>query len=169
MRKGQTAMEYLMTYGWAILIIMVVLVVLFYLGVLNPAIPAQCSFPAGISCVSYKLDASGGNLTLAIGQGTGHPINVTGVACSDNMSSGYMPTSINYSNGGWVVMNSGSQATVASPGGTIHVECTSGGAAIVNATVGANYIGNMYINYTEMDTGVTHTVTGQFMAAYETS
>ena len=35
-KKIQSAMEYLMTYGWAILIIAVVLVVLFLLGITNP-------------------------------------------------------------------------------------------------------------------------------------
>jgi hypothetical protein len=173
MKKGQTAMEYLMTYGWAILIIMVVLAVLFYLGVLNPPVPAQCSFPAGISCVSYRLSATGGNLTLFIGQGTGHIINVTGVSCSDNMTSGYIPKSINYTLGGWVAMTSGSRALVANPGSNIHVECmhASGGSdvGITNATVGSNYIGKVYLNYTEMDTGVTHTITGQFTAKYEAS
>jgi hypothetical protein len=34
--KAQSAMEYLMTYGWAILIISVVLAALFQLGVFNP-------------------------------------------------------------------------------------------------------------------------------------
>ncbi len=35
--KGQSAMEYLMTYGWAILIIAVVLGILYYLGIFNSA------------------------------------------------------------------------------------------------------------------------------------
>jgi len=30
--KGQTALEYLITYGWAVLIILVVLAVLYYYG-----------------------------------------------------------------------------------------------------------------------------------------
>jgi len=34
--KGQTALEYLITYGWAILVILVVLAVLWYYGVFNP-------------------------------------------------------------------------------------------------------------------------------------
>ncbi|MGC9011056.1 MAG: hypothetical protein ACP5JN_02855, partial [Candidatus Micrarchaeia archaeon] len=34
-QKAQSAMEYLMTYGWAILIISVVLAALFQLGVFN--------------------------------------------------------------------------------------------------------------------------------------
>ena len=37
MRKGQGAMEYLMTYGWALLVIVIVGAALFALGVLNPA------------------------------------------------------------------------------------------------------------------------------------
>src|SRR5271157_4665387 len=174
MRKGQTAMEYLMTYGWAILIIMVVLAVLFYLGVLNPPVPSQCTFPAGVSCVSSKLSASGGNLTLVIGEGTGHPINVTGVWCSDNMSSGYAPLNINYMSTAappGVTMNSGSSATIASPGGAIHVECehanNGNDAAITNQTVGANFIGKLFINYTETDTSVTHSITGSYTAKYE--
>ncbi len=46
--KAQSAMEYLMTYGWAILIISVILAALFQLGVFNPnnfapkALPGSC-------------------------------------------------------------------------------------------------------------------------------
>src|SRR3990172_5496316 len=41
MRKGQGAMEYLMTYGWALLVIVVVGGALFALGVLNPSTYTQ--------------------------------------------------------------------------------------------------------------------------------
>ena len=37
MRKAQAAMEYLMTYGWAILIVIIVAAALYALGVFNPA------------------------------------------------------------------------------------------------------------------------------------
>ena len=36
MKKGQSAMEFLMTYGWAILIVLVVLSSLYFLGVFSP-------------------------------------------------------------------------------------------------------------------------------------
>ena len=39
--KGQGALEYLMTYGWALLVIVVVGAALYALGVLNPATYAQ--------------------------------------------------------------------------------------------------------------------------------
>jgi hypothetical protein len=35
--KGQTALEYLITYGWAIVAIAVIIMLLFYLGAFNPA------------------------------------------------------------------------------------------------------------------------------------
>ncbi len=36
-KKAQSAMEYLMTYGWAILIVIIVAAALYALGVFNPA------------------------------------------------------------------------------------------------------------------------------------
>jgi hypothetical protein len=69
MRKGQTAMEYLMTYGWAILIIMIVVVVLFYLGVFNlGSTISQCTFPPGFTCVANKLQAGTSKLYLVLGR-----------------------------------------------------------------------------------------------------
>ncbi|MCX6777158.1 MAG: hypothetical protein NTY73_04305 [Candidatus Micrarchaeota archaeon] len=35
--RGQTALEYLITYGWAIVAISVIMVLLFYMNVFNPA------------------------------------------------------------------------------------------------------------------------------------
>jgi hypothetical protein len=55
--KSQAAMEYLMTYGWAILIIALSLVVLYSLGIMNPKnfIPRA---PPG-SCFVFRPNGSG--------------------------------------------------------------------------------------------------------------
>ena len=37
MKKGQAAMEFLMTYGWAILVVLAAIAALAYFGVLSPA------------------------------------------------------------------------------------------------------------------------------------
>ncbi len=55
-KKSQSAMEYLMTYGWAILIIAVVLVALFQTGVFNSANFAPKAQPG--SCQVFKTTAS---------------------------------------------------------------------------------------------------------------
>ncbi len=50
-KKGQAALEYLMTYGWAILAVVVVLAVLWYLGIFTPKAPEMCVFDSPFSCV----------------------------------------------------------------------------------------------------------------------
>ena len=53
MIKGQGALEYLMTYGWALLVIVVVGAALFALGVLNPSTYTQESC-RGFTFFSYQ-------------------------------------------------------------------------------------------------------------------
>lgn len=50
--RGQAAMEFLTTYGWAILVVLVMISALSYFGVLDPTIflPEKCVFSAGIAC-----------------------------------------------------------------------------------------------------------------------
>ena len=69
--KAQSAMEYLMTYGWAILIIAVVLAALFELGVFNGSNlgPQACIAQAGFVCRNPIYTANGIGITF--GQTTG--------------------------------------------------------------------------------------------------
>ncbi len=60
--RAQSAMEYLMTYGWAILVIAVVLGVLFELGVFNPANLGPRAQPG--SCHVYRPNGPGTSLLL---------------------------------------------------------------------------------------------------------
>ncbi len=68
---AQSAMEYLMTYGWAILIIAVVLAALFELGVFNGSnlAPQACITQAGFTCTNFVYTANG--IAFTIGQTTG--------------------------------------------------------------------------------------------------
>ena len=72
-RKGQAAMEYLMTYGWAILIIIVVVGALFAMGVFKTKSTVKCS-----PCFSSFafVDYSGGTLLIRNGP---QEIGVTGL------------------------------------------------------------------------------------------
>ncbi len=71
--KGQSAMEYLMTYGWAILIIAIVLAALFSLGVFGGGLglPNACVAQSGFSCSSPVYGHATGNILVTIGQNTG--------------------------------------------------------------------------------------------------
>ena len=58
-KKSQAAMEFLMTYGWAILIILLIVGVLFSLDIFNPKAPNNCISVSPIACYDIKLDESG--------------------------------------------------------------------------------------------------------------
>ena len=79
MPRSQSAMEYMVTYGWAILII-VLAVSLLYFFVLQPNIisPNACSFTVQLTCTDVVLGASSagipGNLILTITNSQQYPI-----------------------------------------------------------------------------------------------
>ena len=56
-----------MTYGWAILVVLVAIGSLSYFGVLSPDkfLPSKCTLPAGIACTDFKVDSAGtGSVTI---------------------------------------------------------------------------------------------------------
>src|SRR5271156_5026084 len=71
-RKAQSAMEYLMTYGWGILIIAVVLGALFSLGVFNGnSLGTACVAASGYYCQTPIYSHTTGNIIVTVGQSTG--------------------------------------------------------------------------------------------------
>ncbi len=89
--RAQSAMEYLMTYGWAIIIILVVLGILYLLNVFTPnsLIGSVCTPQFKYVCQSAVL-ASDGQLSFLFGQNTGSTEYNLAFACtaSSNVSSG---------------------------------------------------------------------------------
>ncbi|MFO8015743.1 MAG: hypothetical protein R6U32_01420 [Candidatus Woesearchaeota archaeon] len=79
-RKGQAAMEFLMTYGWAILVVLVVIGALAYFGVLNPArlLPDKCTATPGITCEDYQI--STGEVKAKLSNGMGKAMKIDGVS-----------------------------------------------------------------------------------------
>jgi len=84
-KKAQSAMEYLMTYGWAILIIAVVLAILYQLGIFGGSSAltgTSCLAATGYLCSTPQLNTEG-NLIVQFGQ-VGQTITLTGIACTNN-------------------------------------------------------------------------------------
>jgi len=77
MKKAQAAMEFLMTYGWAILVVLLAIAALAYFGVLNPGkyLPSSCTLGTGLSCTDFKVDGAAGTVTLVIRNGMGEDLN----------------------------------------------------------------------------------------------
>ncbi|MGC8649124.1 MAG: hypothetical protein ACP5UN_02810, partial [Candidatus Micrarchaeia archaeon] len=59
-KKAQSAMDYLLTYGWAILAIAVVLIILIKLGIFNSSLTgSSCVGAVGFLCSSPIMNSSG--------------------------------------------------------------------------------------------------------------
>jgi hypothetical protein len=82
--RGQSAMEYLMTYGWAILIIAVVLTALYSLGLFSGSTltGTSCVASPGFLCSAPVLSHSSGTLSFQLGQTAGTSISNVAVACA---------------------------------------------------------------------------------------
>ena len=86
-KKSQAAMEFLMTYGWAILVVLAAIVALAYFGVMSPSrfLPESCTLPStsGLACLDFTLSPSSASLFLTNGGGRDLVVNnVTVGSCS---------------------------------------------------------------------------------------
>jgi uncharacterized protein (UPF0333 family) len=98
MKKGQAAMEFLMTYGWAILAAIIAIAVLAYFGVFSPSryVPETCIMNAPWGCgEESKVVAGTSNdtVTLKLTNGGGdaytiNAINITGCRMASDAPSG---------------------------------------------------------------------------------
>lgn len=87
--KGQAMMEYLVTYGWALLALFLVIALLIASGAFSPNSfsTQECTFQPGLPCGPFILysepDSAGAGaktvLRFSLTNGLGFPINVTGV------------------------------------------------------------------------------------------
>ena len=71
MRKAQAAMEFLMTYGWALLAVLAAIGALAYFGVLSPqrTLPEICLFQQGLACQDFKVTSSTTEIFIQNGYG----------------------------------------------------------------------------------------------------
>ena len=140
-KKAQAAMEFLMTYGWAILVVLAAIAALAYFGVLNPErfLPNKCTLPSGIACLDFTVEDTGA-IQVAVQNSLGFEMRdmqatLTTLNCSSQ--------TVNLTNGGKV--------TFAFTG------CDIGqSGSKVNAVLN--------VGYTNADTGLVHTAAGTLVA-----
>ena len=94
-KKSQAALEFLTTYAWAFLVIIIMMAALAYFGILSPAklLPERCSFGAEIGCdrKMMKIDVSDTGPTMTLSNNFGTSVTIaevrvinsdTGIECS---------------------------------------------------------------------------------------
>jgi hypothetical protein len=158
-------MEYLMTYGWAILIIAVVLSVLFGFGIFNGGslLGNTCVASPGFVCSTPVLGTNG-NIAFTFGQSTGTAVYNVGLGCAATTnSSGLLPNpaaSLIYLSATGAATSMPANAPGSGPlslqsGQTVAVtglQCfTASGVAFVTAgtnSIGSPFSGTLWVNYT---------------------
>ncbi len=85
-KKGQAALEFLTTYGWAFLVILVMIGALAYFGVLDPSryVSESCSLPGGVTCKAARVTST--NIGLEVENNLDDTINITSIWIKDERS-----------------------------------------------------------------------------------
>jgi uncharacterized protein (UPF0333 family) len=135
-KKGQAAMEFLMTYGWAILAAVIVIAALAYFGVFSPSkyMPSTCTLTAPFGCDEYAISAASG-VSLVIRNGGGDSMTVSNIAvtgCTDYTTS-----------------------TIIADGGTAPITLTCAGL-----TQGSKFKGTITVTYMKTGGTLAQTSTG---------
>lgn len=149
-KRGQAAMEFLMTYGWAILVVLIAIGALAYFGVLNPSrfLPASCTLMPGLGCEEFQVNATA--LTLVLQNGLGKDLS---------------SFSVNVTSAGTNCPNDGANAVSGLNDGekeTFILQCTS-----LTPTKGARFREDLNLNWQETGSTLTHTRTGQIITEVE--
>jgi uncharacterized protein (UPF0333 family) len=129
-KKGQAAMEFLMTYGWAILAAIIAIAVLAYFGVFNPGryTSEMCQVGAPFTCDDNSVATTAG-VNIMLRNGGDEDYRATNIEV------------LNCNDGGTVVdvlIESGKTATIPAP-------CV--------LTEGASFRGNIEITYVKVAGG----------------
>ena len=80
-KRGQAALEFLMTYGWAILVVLVAIGALAYFGVLSPErlVPEKCVIASGSGLFCDDYAAVTNQITIRVKNILADEINITAI------------------------------------------------------------------------------------------
>ena len=141
-RKSQAALEFIMTYGWAILVVLVAVGALAYFGVLSPDkfLPSKCTLQSGIACIDHKATLT--TIDVRIKNALGFDINTVVVKAEDCGTDNAPATLAN-----------GEEQTYT-------ITC---GADLP----GSKYNGQLNVSYVVTDTGISHNNVGEITTRIE--
>jgi hypothetical protein len=96
-KKGQAAMEFLMTYGWAILVVLIAIGALAYFGVLNPGkyLPNSCTISNQFGCSEFKAVGGSSVITLVVQNGRGVNFQISPAILADTSINLTSPAAVN--------------------------------------------------------------------------
>ncbi len=141
--KAQAALEFLMTYGWAILVVLAAIAALVYFGVFSPErfLPESCVITSGLACTDFKITTT--NVSLFIQNGLGETVNIQ---------------NINLTNSVCTTQDAGNLTDGATK--TFVLNCTNSGSS--------KFTSNIVVNYKTASGQFSHVKTGKIAGKVET-
>ena len=93
-KKSQAALEFLTTYGWAFLVIIIMIGALAYFGILSPSklFPNRCNFGTEFQCIDYQIDATGSAFRMRLKNNVGEPISISAITLSSESATAFSCT-----------------------------------------------------------------------------
>ncbi len=154
---GQAALEFLTTYGWAFMVILIMISALGYFGVLNPGqfVPERCQMGQEFDCSDFTIrNQSGGDLEmrLSVINNVGQAIDLQGLEVDTT------PNEI--TNGGTC-----SASGTVDPRAETIVNCS--GITGEFPSPGNKQRLPFELTYQEVDGNFNHTITGSVMATIQ--
>jgi hypothetical protein len=148
--KSQAALEYLTTYGWALLGIIVTLGALSYFGLFDPfnLFPSKCMTYGGLDCAEYKITSN--EIKFFILNNLGNDADIINIQLKDNNNN----------------------LCTIEQAGLIPFEIKSNQKMMFNASgcVNSSYFkGNIEIEYLLKGNSLTHWVRGSISGRIETT
>jgi hypothetical protein len=153
-KVAQASVDFMMSYGIALIIIFIAVSLIYKVSVLNAVLSiSSCIASPGFECEAFALNKSG-VLVLQLSQATGGSIIIKGAACASQASNiGAYPAFGNLN-----VINSilyyppnnapGTGINVYSDGSaTLMIYCYSN-AGVARGSLGNGYTGYVWLNYT---------------------
>jgi hypothetical protein len=152
-KRGQAAMEFLMTYGWAILVVLAAIGALAYFGVLSPDrfLPEKCTLPSGMACLDFTWDSTNG-ITTVIQNSAGFDMNAVGVSVngtSCNAALTYVAGTSTSSNENATTLTDGETKTY-----RMAAACTG---------LSGKFKGDVTVDYTNQQTSLSHSKLGEII------
>ncbi len=101
--KAQAALEFLTTYGWAFLVILIMIGTLAYFGILNPGkiLPNRCTIGPEFECMDYQISATAGTFKLRLKNNVGEPITVQSITIGSETSTQFACTTSPANSAAW--------------------------------------------------------------------
>src|SRR3989338_2990672 len=174
-KKAQGALEFLMTYGWAFLVIIIMIGALAYFGVLSPTkfLPERCTFGSQFLCKDYLMssDGSTADVTVKLQNNLGQAIYVNNTGTNSTSPEGFggCVVTIYDSSGTTDIGADGSTPAAVSDGGFFVVSAADC-ANLGGMTQGSKYKVSVDVNYytATSSSAFGHTVSGELFSNVET-